>query len=175
MQPAGWDDGGLPPYVCIIDMGYHMVDMLLWYFGLPDRVFAESSARARPSADYEVEDTAAVLFAYDNGLFGTLRLSRCIAPRDERIRVDAQRGSIVVERGRIQRLTADGQVAESLSRDGAWPTAAVNQVDHFCRVLAGQRVNIAAPRAQLSYAAFIESCYLSMATGSYIEPKKLIA
>ena len=160
---------------CIIDMGYHMVDMLIWYFGLPDRVFTESSARARRGAAYEVEDTAAIVFVYDSGLFGTLHLSRCIGPRGERIRVDAQHGAIVVERGRIQRLNPEGEVMESLARDGAWPTAAVNQVDHFCRVLAGQRANISGPRSQLAHAAFIESCYLSMASGTYVEPKKLIA
>jgi len=41
---------------CIIDMGYHMVDMLIWCFGLPDRVIAQSSVCARPGTDYEVED-----------------------------------------------------------------------------------------------------------------------
>jgi predicted dehydrogenase len=28
---------------CIIDMGYHMIDMLIWYFGLPDRVLVSVS------------------------------------------------------------------------------------------------------------------------------------
>lgn len=33
---------------CIIDMGYHLVDLLLWYFGMPARVLAELSASAVP-------------------------------------------------------------------------------------------------------------------------------
>ncbi len=27
----------------LIDMGYHMVDLLMWYFGLPDKIFVERS------------------------------------------------------------------------------------------------------------------------------------
>jgi predicted dehydrogenase len=69
--PAGW--GG-----CIIDMGYHLVDMLLWYFGMPDRVLAQHSASARPEQDYDAEDTATITFGYGSGLFGTALLPRCV-------------------------------------------------------------------------------------------------
>ena len=37
---------------CIIDMGYHLVDMILWYFGLPDRISADLSMSARPDRSY---------------------------------------------------------------------------------------------------------------------------
>ena len=33
---------------CIIDMGYHMIDMVIWYFGLPDNLHAEFSSKAKP-------------------------------------------------------------------------------------------------------------------------------
>ena len=38
---------------CIIDMGYHMIDMIIWYFGLPDNVHAEFSAKAKPEEKYD--------------------------------------------------------------------------------------------------------------------------
>ncbi|MGH8933230.1 MAG: Gfo/Idh/MocA family protein [Egibacteraceae bacterium] len=54
---SGWrGDVSLAGGGCIIDMGYHMIDMLLWYFGLPDRVLAGFSAAARPDLDYDAED-----------------------------------------------------------------------------------------------------------------------
>lgn len=31
---------------CLLDMGYHLVDLLLWYFGMPQRVLAQCSATA---------------------------------------------------------------------------------------------------------------------------------
>ncbi|MQB01785.1 MAG: gfo/Idh/MocA family oxidoreductase [Actinobacteria bacterium] len=160
---------------CIIDMGYHMIDMLLWYFGLPDRVLAQSSAAARPELDYDAEDTACVMFSFDSGLWGRLLLSRCVSPRTETIRVIGARGSVVLERGRIQRLLSNGQVVESLSREGSWPSAATAQVDHFCRVLMGQRPNTSGPESHLAHAAFIHACYASAQAGRFVNPKELIA
>lgn len=66
---------------CIIDMGYHLVDLILWYFGLPDRVLAEVSIGARPDRAYDAEDAALIHFGYDSGLYGSLLLSRFIGPK----------------------------------------------------------------------------------------------
>jgi predicted dehydrogenase len=71
---------------CIIDMGYHLIDMILWYFGQPDRILADISALARPDRDYDAEDTALIHFAYDSGLYGSLLISRFIGPKREQIR-----------------------------------------------------------------------------------------
>lgn len=159
---------------CIIDMGYHMIDMLLWYFGLPDRVLADFSAAARPDLYYDAEDTASILFGYDSGLFGTVLLSRCIAPKTERIRVVGSRGMVCLERGRIQRLRGDGTVIESLSREQAWPAAATNQIDYFCRVICGERPNLSGPRDHLVHAGFIHACYTSRQTGGFVKPKEFL-
>lgn len=160
---------------CIIDMGYHVIDMLLWYFGLPDRVLAQYSATARPELDYDAEDTAHILFGFDSGLVGTVLLSRCIPPKTERIRVVGTRGAIVLERGRIQRLRSDGELVESLSREQSWPAAATAQVDHFCRVLHGSRCNVSGPDSHLAHAAFIDAAYASSRAGGFVNPKELIA
>lgn len=160
---------------CIIDMGYHVVDMLLWYFGMPDRVLAQYSSDARPDLDYDAEDTASIAFGYDSGLFGNVLLSRCVSPRTETIRAMGTRGTVVLERGRIQRLRPDGEVVESLSREQSWPSAARAQVDHFCRVLYGQRANTSSPESHLAHAAFIHACYASAHSRGFVNPKELIA
>lgn len=160
---------------CIIDMGYHVIDMLLWYFGLPTRVFAQCSATARPDLDYDAEDTACISLSYDSGLFGSVLLSRCIAPKTESIRVMGTRGVVEVQRGRIQRIHPDGQVIESLSREQSWPSAATVQVDHFCRVIRGERANLATPESHLAHAAFIEAAYASAERGCFVNPKELMA
>lgn len=159
---------------CIIDMGYHVIDMLLWYFGLPDRVLAQYSATARPELDYDAEDTAYILFGFDSGLVGTVLLSRWIPPKTEQIRVVGTRGAIVLERGRIQRLRSDGELVESLSREESWPAAATAQVDHFCRVLHGSRCNVSGPGSHLAHAAFIDAAYASSRAGGFVNPKELL-
>ena len=94
---------------CIIDMGYHLVDMILWYFGVPDRVLADISVSARPDREYDAEDTALIHFGYDSGLYGSLLLSRFIGPKTEQIRLVGSKGIVHLERGRIRRLTNGGE------------------------------------------------------------------
>lgn len=160
---------------CIIDMGYHIIDTLLWYFGMPDRVLAQTAAVARPELDYDAEDTAVLHLSYDTGLFGTVLLSRCVAPKTEVIRAVGTRGSVVLERGRIQRLDNDGTTIEALARENAWPSAAAAQLDHFRRVLTGQRPNVSGAAAHLAHAAVVTAAYTSAATGQTVNPKELIA
>ena len=160
---------------CIIDMGYHVIDMLLWYFGLPTRVLAQCSAIARPELEYDAEDTACISFGYDSGLFGSVLLSRCISPKTEVIRVMGTRGMVEVQRGQIRRIHPDGRVIESLSRQQSWPSAATVQVDHFCRVIRGERPNLATPESHLAHAAFIQAAYASAEQECFVNPEELMA
>ncbi|GGN20007.1 NADH-dependent dehydrogenase [Lentzea pudingi] len=159
---------------CIIDMGYHLVDMLLWYFGLPDRLLADMSVSARPDRSYDTEDTALIHFSYDSGLYGSLLLSRFIGPKAEEIRLIGNKGIVHLERGRIRRLTNGGDVVESLSRKQAWPSAAVSQINHFCRVIEGMRENVSGPSENLTHLAFIQSCYESARSRAHVNPKELL-
>ncbi|RLJ02755.1 MAG: gfo/Idh/MocA family oxidoreductase [Candidatus Aenigmatarchaeota archaeon] len=159
---------------CIIDMGYHIIDILIWYFGLPDRVHAEFSTKACPEINYKAEDTATILFSYGVGLYGNLVLSRYYPPKSEYIKLIGSRGIIEVERGKIKRKKSDGEVVESLSRDVAWPTAAINQIDYFCRVINSERENFSNPDYHLQHMSFIEACYLSKRNGCYVSPKEIL-
>jgi len=159
---------------CIIDMGYHLIDMILWYFGLPDRVLADVSTSARPDREYDAEDTALIHFAYDSGLYGSLLLSRFIGPKAEQIRLVGSKGMVHLERGRIRRLSNGGEVIESLSREQAWPSAAACQIDYFRRVIDGQRPNVSGPKENLAHMSFIAACYESARSHAHINPKELL-
>lgn len=159
---------------CVIDMGYHLIDMLIWYFGLPQRVMADLSVSARPDRVYDAEDTALIHFAYDNGLYGSALLSRFIGPKQEQIRLVGSNGMVVLERGKLQRLTNAGTVIESLAREQAWPAAAACQIDHFVRVIEGTRPNISGPQENLAHMSFIAACYESARSRSYVNPKELL-
>lgn len=159
---------------CIIDMGYHLIDMILWYFGLPDRILADISVSARPDRDYDAEDTALIHYAYDSGLYGSLLISRFIGPKSEQIRLVGSKGIVHLERGRIRRLTNGGEVVESLAREQAWPSAAASQIDYFCRVIDGMRPNASGPQENLAHMSFIAACYESARTHAYVNPKELL-
>ncbi|MFB6813721.1 Gfo/Idh/MocA family protein [Streptomyces sp. NPDC056347] len=159
---------------CIIDMGYHLIDLLLWYFGLPSRILAEFSATAVPGACYDAEDTAIIQLGYEHGLYGSVLLSRWAAPKTEKLHVVGTRGSVLLAKGQVQRLDLTGTVVEELTRPHAPTSAATAQIDHFCRVLDGERPNASGPDQHLAHAAFIASCYESKAAGRYVDPKELL-
>ncbi|MEU1424869.1 Gfo/Idh/MocA family oxidoreductase [Kitasatospora sp. NPDC005751] len=159
---------------CIIDMGYHLIDLLLWYFDMPSRVIAEFSTAAVPGGGYDAEDTAVIQVGYDSGLYGSVLLSRWVAPKTERLHVVGTRGSVQLTKGQVRRLDRRGAVVEELTRPHAPASASAAQIDYFCRVLDGERPNTSGPDQHLAHAAFIASCYQSKAAGRYIDPKEML-
>src|SRR5690606_18053309 len=100
---------------CLIDMGYHMTDLLMWYFGLPEHVMAHMGKNNREHQEYDVEDTCNVLMKYNPGeqrprqITGNIFLSRVYPEKKEELRVSGTRGTIVVRRGGIIRYDNKGK------------------------------------------------------------------
>jgi len=159
---------------CLIDMGYHLIDLLMWYFGLPNKVFADMSSVAKEGATYDAEDTARVTYRYDDkNIWGSLLVSRFIPPKQEFLNVYGTRGTIHLERGVIERYTTDGKIQESLKRENSWPSAAQDQIEYFVKIIKGQKKNINGPESHLDHMAFIEAAYQSKKDGCYVNPKKI--
>lgn len=160
---------------CLIDMGYHMIDLLIWYFGLPDSIFAQTSHQAKENIDYSAEDTAQVMFKYQKkDLWGSLFVSRVVPPKQEYLTVYGTRGSIRLERGKIERYTLAGELQESLRRENSWPSAAQDQMEYFVKVIRGEKENISSPEFHLNHLAFIEAAYKSKEKNQYINPEDLL-
>ncbi|MEV5242927.1 Gfo/Idh/MocA family oxidoreductase [Streptomyces cinnamoneus] len=160
---------------CLADMGYHLIDLLIWYLGLPDRVLADTSAAAAPGAEYDAEDTALVHLAYDSGLYGSLLVSRSAGPKTERLAITGPHGTLAVERGTARLLAPDGQVVESLLREPAWPCPPATLIDRFCRVLDGTAPNPSGATAHLPHTAFLAAAYASATTNRPADPKEFLA
>jgi predicted dehydrogenase len=160
---------------CLIDMGYHMIDLLMWYFGLPDKIFSELSSEAKEGISYNAEDTTQVTFRYDEKkLWGNLLVSRVIPPKQEQLNVYGTRGIIHIERGKIEKYSCDGELQESLERKNSWPSAAQDQLECFVKVIKGEKENINNPEKHYNHLAFIEAAYKSKNTGMYVNPKELL-
>lgn len=160
---------------CLIDMGYHMIDLLMWYFGLPDKIFSEMSSKAKEGIEYDAEDTVNVIFKYeDKEIWGSLLVSRVIPPKQEFLNVYGTRGIIHLERGKIERYSSNGEIQESLERKNSWPSAAQDQIEHFVRVIKNEKENISSPESHFNHIVFIEAAYKSKELGKYINPKELL-
>ena len=151
----------------LIDMGYHLVDLLVWYMGLPTSVTARMSRGNRINQRYDVEDTVNLLFDYSTGnhaekVVGNFIISRVYPKKDERLMVMGAKGIISIKRGVIQRLDTNGNKIEMLERKGGWPSAAIDQLDYFANIIKGkQYVGVYDYREHFKHIAIIEAAYES--------------
>jgi len=111
----------------VIDMGYHLIDLLYWYFGMPSHVYATAAPKMLGSADYDVEETVLANFRYEHGAIGDMFLSLCEPHKAEELLVYGSTGYFSLNRSSLQRYDRQDKLIESLSREPAWPSA-VNDV-----------------------------------------------
>ena len=154
---------------CIIDMGYHMVDLVIWYFGQPHQVAAHYSAAADPTVVYDSEDTAVITFNYESGLYGTLTISRSYPPKTERFTALGSGGSITIDRSLLSVYDATGSLLETRSLACSEQYVAATQIEYFCRMLSGKVVPVGLPVDHLAHLEFIDACFLSHELGQFVE------
>lgn len=160
---------------CLIDMGYHIVDLLVWYFGVPDQVFAETSANGKEDYSYDAEDSSIMICRYNKkNMWGKVFLSRIVAPKTEVFKIIGTRGSIVINRGSIERYSADGELQEKLSRENSWPSAFTDQIDYMTRILRDEEKNLYPADYHLQHMAIITAAYESKQKKTYIDPHKYL-
>ena len=153
-------------------MGYHMIDLILWYLSLPDMVHTNLSQSATSDPVYDTEDTALVTFAYASGLYGSLTLSRFLPPETEVVRLVGTQGIVEVTPKYARRLRSTGEVVESVAQDNPRSRTA-ELLDHFSAVLRGERENFAGPADHLPHARLIAACYASHVTGIPVDPRHM--
>jgi len=151
----------------LIDMGYHFVDLLVWYMGLPTSVTARLSRGNRIGQKYDVEDTVNLLFDYSTGnhdekVVGNFIISRVYPQKSEKLTVLGSKGIIAIERGKIQRLDANGNEIETLERKGGWPSAAIDQLDYFADIIKSRQfAGVYDYREHFKHIAIIDAAYES--------------
>lgn len=157
----GWrGDAAIAGGGCIIDMGYHLIDLITYYFGLPDSISALSSMKAIPSVDYSAEDTAVIHFKYDNPLIeanGSLLISRFCGPKDEFVRVVGSDGILEITKQSLVLKSNSGEIVSVIEGNKS-----VNPIDHFVDVLINDSDSLLDLKSHLSNTVFIEKCYESI-------------
>ena len=162
----------------LIDLGYHYVDLLVWYFGLPDEITCNVSSGNREDQDYDVEDTAFVQMRYLNEksshvLLGSLIVSRVFPDKNEGLTAYGTKGHITVHRGGVIRKNMHGEIEEELQRIGAWPSALVDQLEASAEAITNPSRHGFIDPDYLMHVAFIEACYRAAATHKPQNPKEI--
>lgn len=106
----------------VMDMGYHLVDLLYWYFGMPSQVYSVSAPKKNAGMDYSVEEAVLSALSYGNGTVGSVFLSMSEPDKHEELKVYGTKGYVHLGRNFLNRYDSDGKTAESLTREPAWPS-----------------------------------------------------
>jgi len=111
-------DGG----AALINQGIHTIDLLIDLMGEAASVFGKiKTVRHR----IEGEDLGAALITFQNGAMGTIEASTAISPGfPERLEVFGEKGSIILEGGKIIHWLVEGQDPPQLSETSDKSTGA---------------------------------------------------
>ncbi|ANS70555.1 putative dehydrogenase [Streptomyces lincolnensis] len=153
----------------IIDMGYHIIDLLHWFFGMPSLVYASAAPKLNPDAAYDVEETTLSTLTYPNGVTGVLRLSLCESEKSELIRVYGSGGHIELTRDRLTRFDRSNRPVERVAGERSWDSASgvlVNTLDH----LSDPDVTEREVQDGVRVTATIESLYRSISQQTSVRP-----
>lgn len=129
----------------LLDMGYHFLDLLIWYFGAPSSLHLKKTSKNRYNQKYEVEDTAVLLFDYqqkftgDEKTIGSFTISRLGYKNQEKIKIKGTDGCLILQRDLLRRYDSQGRLVGSLVHGkDIFSNSLVNMIDHFVRFLQGQ-------------------------------------
>lgn len=123
------DGGG-----AVMNQGVHTVDLLRWYLGRPEEVFAHTAQLAHERV--EVEDTATATVRFASGALATIFCTTAAYPGlTTRVQVHGTRGSAIIDNDELRYLhCGDGEVADNLREakvTGNQAEAALQEVDEF--------------------------------------------
>ncbi len=144
----------------IIDMGYHIIDQLIWWFGYPDDIHAKISNLSTENDIYDTEDSATIVFSYyETGLQGSIILSRCTGAKAEGYQIAGSKA--FMEGGKTQlfikdRVTGDPVYTEEQNYSEEMMD---NQLDFFISMFTHGRDFERNHLDNLLNMKFIERCY----------------
>jgi len=83
----------------LINQAPHSLDLFQWVGGMPKRVTAVVGTRAH---EIEVEDTANIIFEYDNGKTGYIYATTAEEPGTEQLMVCGNKGTLIAEGDQVR-------------------------------------------------------------------------
>jgi predicted dehydrogenase len=149
--------------VAVIDSGWHMLDLVHWFCGVPSRVSCFlGKGRALPG-DYDVDDRAVVNLEFDTGAVGTVTACFVTQPSNRQIVLHGLEGALDVTGERLIHTTADGdQTTEEFAEQSH---SLAPQLEAFIDAVRAQRVGPALAEDAYQVQRIIDAAYRSAEEG----------
>lgn len=167
----------------LLELGYHVIDLLVWLLGLPEEVYGVSAGSNRdrntPQGKglplYDTDDTAAAILRYGKDSMAVVTASRASGPVSEELSLHGRNGSLIATGQTCLLRDPDGGALDRLSDDSPALDVFVRQVDAFGSAVASSATTYAcSARENLLTQAVVEALYLSDRTGQPENPLRLL-
>ncbi len=167
----------------LMDLGYHAVDLLVWFLGLPEEVYGFIAGGHRPKAPdetaplpvYDTDDTAAAIVRYRDGAMASIVTTRSSGPVSEELSLHGQEGSLTANSETCLLRDPDGNVLETSESESPPVTVFSRQARTFARaVLEDSKRYECSGRENLLNLAVIEAIYLADRTSQPESPARLL-
>ena len=152
---------------CVLDLGYHVFDLLNWYFGPPSTVAACQNMLG-PQTKYDTEDNAVILLKYADGIIGEVALSRGFNPIDDRVMIFGDCGSIELFWGNIIIRNRAGEIEEKIECDDDMEHIFLRQLENFIGAIQGNNPLLSSAAEGVPVMQVIEAAYNSMLTDQFV-------
>lgn len=159
----------------LIDMGYHFIDLLVWYMGMPQTITAKLSRGNRLKQLYDVEDTATLLFDYtskkaEEKTIGNFIISRAYPKKEEKISFYGTDGIIDLHKEHITLLDINGIEIETFSKTEKASSILSSQLDFFSKIITGESKERYSYVDQFKHVSIIEAAYKSDSMRNSYDP-----
>lgn len=174
------DGGG-----ALMNQGIHQIDLLQWFMGPVESVYARTATVAHTGI--EVEDLATVLVAFKNGAQGVIEGSTAIYPgHAARVEVHGTQGSAVIEDGKLvfweftKKRAEDKKILAAMKGESELGTGASDplkglkveghrrQIEDFVRAIRTRRPPAIDGREGRKAIALLEAIYKSARAGKAV-------
>ncbi len=150
----------------LIDMGYHFVDILLWFFDYPDKVYSSISEKNLKNQNYDTEDTIKIIFEYNNRNVKNnivfMNLSRTYPEKQENIIFIGTNGYMVLTKNNLKIFNRDNEIQEEFSKDLSENLFA-KQIDYFIDLVNNNTKNsleyLGSPNNHINHIKLIDYIY----------------
>jgi predicted dehydrogenase len=165
----------------LVELGYHMFDLLLWLLGLPETVYtiAGTGQRAPGREDlpvYDSDDTAVAVFRCAGKAATTVTVSRCFRPVSEGVTLYGAAGVLSAGPEQCELRDRQGTVLESFRQEETLAVVFTRMIDSFARAAAEDAARYECSGWEnLPAMAAVDAAYLSDQTGQPESPGELLA
>ena len=162
------------PRLIVFEMAIHHLDLVIWCFGMPDRVYAQTAAV--PGLGVAGENVAHLSLSYDTGLVVSVTedwacrdaAAAAYHPTHEQIVVTGSAATLVATPHEL-RVTGPDRVERYTSAAPWFPDAFTGPPAELAAALAERRTPSHSARQHLDVLRVVDACYRSVETRQVLE------